>query len=211
MSGVRFGLRKLFKSWTKSFSFGYALDCLRAFKFIRLKEGEKEIFKEVDIIQSIPLFAKKNIVDFLFGYKVNEDFSDSLSQKLIHESLDNGLASAVMLTRYGYKKPVYMPYPRAWRQHLKQMALNQFFFSPFGFSLMILRKIKEAFSQLKSLWIYSLNLDENYVSFISVPLNALHVSEGERELHNFLNYTQQKFPKNDLLFVNHACKRIDKK
>lgn len=194
----------MFKKIKKHLLAVYAIDCLRAFKVIRDKEGEKEIFRELNIIQSMPLFSAKNTV--------NDDFQCALSQKLFHENLDKGLSSVVMLARYGYKKPIIMPYPKKWRQYLKKIGLKQHWISGAAFMLTIFIKVREAFFEIRSLLRYSSEFPsnfKNYIVFQGVPLNALDINPLGINLDNFLSYAKQKFPQNNLIFIGQCYYKID--
>lgn len=201
----------MFKSLKNAYLFIFLLNCLRAFKWVRNQESEKEILKELNKIYALPLCSNKFKSFFFSKNKINKGFQCALSQKIFSETLDKGLASLVMLGRYGYKKPVIMPYPLEWRQYLQKHGVRPHFLSRFAFMGVLFRKLQEALSETNALWKYRLNSSiilNDYVSFIGVPLNALKPSSPHKRLDNFLTYVEKKFPQSHLLFVGNSFEKI---
>ncbi len=201
----------MLKKFKNSYSFIFALNCLRAFKDVRDKESEKEIFRELNLIQSIPLCSEKSNIFCRSGHKVDNSFQCAVSQKMISENLDKGLASMVMLARYGHKKPIIIPYPREWREHLQKIGIKQHSLSRITFIAVLFKKLQEAFSEVIALWQYSMTPAQsfkNYISFVGVPSNALETSRPGKKLDNFLSYAEQKFPQSSFIFTGDTFQKI---
>lgn len=193
----------MFENFKRSYQFKYAYNCLRAYKHVKSKEGEKYIFFEADVIQMIPILKNE------IGAANN---NISLTQKMLHENL-NGLSSVIMLARYGYKGKVILPYTKSWRRHLISIGIKPHILSAPLFLLNVYRKFKDGVCEFRRLNSYSTIFDNNgdkYISFIGFPLNSLDMNING-ELDNFLNYAQRKFPNNNLVFVSTVSKVINAK
>ena len=188
------------------YKFTYLYNALRALQYVRSVEGETKIFECLNYIQSIPLCPKR---------KNTPHFQLAVSQKLFWECTDTGLATAVMLSRYKYNKPLILPYPKQWRNYLESIGLINHRLSKIYFYKMIFYKLIEGIKEYCLLLKKSIHDNSekkidftNYVLFLGFPENALKLRNNNIKLDNFMSYTKEKYKDKNLVYYGLQSKHI---
>lgn len=205
MKNAKYGRKPMLKKVKRSYYFKYNRICVRAFKAVRQEEGEREIFKQLAVIQKTRLYFPKKFLAPSLGCILTEEFSDAVSQKLFKESIDTCLASLIMLGRNKYKDSLVIPYPKPWKEYLKSLGLVPKIFSPLLFWIILFYRLKEGVREVLRLYQYKVNYYskiKNYISFVGVPENGLLETSCSKYLYNFLSYTQCRFPEFQIVCEN---------